>query len=59
MAGMVLSALIFASLHRKLSHLNKLGNKHTKAQDVVVWFGDKPVKVSKLLEVVAKEFDVS
>lgn len=55
---MVLSALLFSAVHKKLSHLNKIGIKSKKAQDVIVWFGDKPVKVSKLLEVVAKEFDV-
>jgi hypothetical protein len=57
MAGMVLSAILFGAFHRKLSKLNKIGKKVKKAQDVVVWFGDKPVKVSKLLQVVAKEFD--
>uniref|UniRef100_A0AC34FSA1 Uncharacterized protein n=1 Tax=Panagrolaimus sp. ES5 TaxID=591445 RepID=A0AC34FSA1_9BILA len=57
MAGMVLSAILFSAIHRKLSKLNKIGKKITKAQDVVVWFGDKPIKVSKLLQVVAKEFD--
>uniref|UniRef100_A0A914QUJ1 Potassium channel domain-containing protein n=1 Tax=Panagrolaimus davidi TaxID=227884 RepID=A0A914QUJ1_9BILA len=57
MAGMVLSAILFSAIHRKLSKLNKIGKKVTKAQDVVVWFGNKQIKVSKLLQVVAKEFD--
>uniref|UniRef100_A0A7E4V0X9 Ion_trans_2 domain-containing protein n=1 Tax=Panagrellus redivivus TaxID=6233 RepID=A0A7E4V0X9_PANRE len=56
--GMILSTMLFSDLYSKLRRVDKIGTRVRGAQDVVVWFGNKPMKVSQLLQMVAKEFEV-
>lgn len=59
MIGMILSGMMFGVLHQKIRRIHKYSTRIKRASDVTVWFGSKQMKVSKLLEIVAEEFDVS
>ncbi|KAE9553938.1 hypothetical protein FO519_002864 [Halicephalobus sp. NKZ332] len=55
--GMILSGMLFNVLHDKMKRIHKIGTKVKGARNVTVWFGSKQMKVAKLLEIVAEEFD--
>uniref|UniRef100_A0A0M3IBX5 Ribosome biogenesis protein RPF2 homolog n=1 Tax=Ascaris lumbricoides TaxID=6252 RepID=A0A0M3IBX5_ASCLU len=56
--GMILMTTMFSVVSAYLRMIHYLGRQLRGARDVHVWFGGKSMKVSKLLEIVAAEFNI-
>uniref|UniRef100_A0A915AQ93 Potassium channel domain-containing protein n=1 Tax=Parascaris univalens TaxID=6257 RepID=A0A915AQ93_PARUN len=57
--GMILMTTMFSVVSAYLRMIHYLGRQLRGARDVHVWFGGKSMKVSKLLEIVAAEFNAT
>ncbi|VDD88542.1 unnamed protein product [Enterobius vermicularis] len=57
--GIILMTTLFAGVSGYLRTIHHLGKRLRGSRDVQVWFGGRSMKVSKLLQIVAKEFNAS
>lgn len=57
--GMMLTTALFSVVHGYLIKVQYLGRRFTGARDVDVYMGEKSMKVSKLISVIANEFEAS